>query len=278
VRFPHTFSSWMTGAGLAALLGMAVTPALAGGPVNILVLKEHGIGSAAQAQPYVDRFVATTAKQNGWAEAKGKYTTTRTAAETFIQSDKPSYGILSLAAFLGLKSKHKLEVIGRVEVARAGGQQYHLISKNAADLGGCKGKPLASDHADDPKFIDKIVFAGNAKLADFTLVQTTRPVQTIKKVVSGDAECALIDDAQFAELGRMDGAAGVKSVWKSEKLPPMVVVAFPSAPAADRKTFQQNLEKTCSGAESATCTEVGIQSMKAASNTDYAAVVTAYDK
>jgi hypothetical protein len=268
----------MTAAGLAALFGLAALPAQAGGPVNVLVVREHGIGSAAQAQPYVDRFVAATAKQNGWAEAKGKYTTTRTAAEAFIQSDKPSYGILSLAAFLGMKGKHNLEVIGRVDVARAGGQEYHLISKNASDLAGCKGKTLASDHADDARFIEKVVFAGNVKLTDFTLMQTTRPVQTIKKVVTGDAECALIDDAQFAELGRMDGAQGIKSVWKSEKLPPMVVVAFPSAPAADRKTFQQNLPKLCGGAESSACAEVGIQTMKAASNTDYAAVMTAYDK
>src|SRR5262245_30370574 len=116
----------MTGAGLAALLGMAATPAVAGGPVNILVVTEHGIGSAAQAQPYVDRLVAATAKQNGWSGAKGKYVTTRSSAEAFIQSDKPSYGILSLAAFLGLKSKQNLEVLGRVDVARAGGQEYHL--------------------------------------------------------------------------------------------------------------------------------------------------------
>ena len=35
-----------------------MTPALAGDPVTMLVLREHGVGSAAQAQPYVDKLVA----------------------------------------------------------------------------------------------------------------------------------------------------------------------------------------------------------------------------
>jgi len=248
------------------------------GAVGILVLREHGVGSAAQAQPYVDKFVDLAAKQNGWSRAKGQYHTGRASAEAFIQSDKPRYGILSLSAFLGLKSKHNLEIIGQVTVARAGGQQYHLISKSAADLAGCKGKRVASDHADDPKFIEQVVAAGAFKLGDFTLVTTTRPMQTIKKVTGGEAECALVDDAQLAELEHLKGADGVRSVWKSAKLPPMVVVAFPSAPAAERKAVQQAFGKMCEGEGKTTCSEIGIQAIKAASAADYATVVAAYSK
>jgi hypothetical protein len=252
--------------------------AAAGDSVGVLVLKEHGVGSAAQAQPYVDKFVALAAKQNGWAAAKGQYHTNRANAEKFAADEKPHYGILSLGAFLGMKGKQNLEVIGQVAVSRAGGQQYHLISKTAADLGGCKGQTLASDHLDDAKFIEKVVAKGAFKTGDFTIVTTTRPLQTIKKVASGDAVCALVDDAQLAELGKLDGAAGIRSVWSSDKLPPMVVVAFPSAPAAERKAFQSALGKLCESEGKATCGEVGILSMKTAGAADYAAVVAAYDK
>ena len=250
----------------------------AAGDVGILVLKEHGVGSAAQAQPYVDKLVALAAKEAGWGGGKGSYQTTRAAAEKYITDSKPNYGIFSLAAFLGLKDKHKLEVIGSVTSSRAGGQQYHLVSKNAADAAGCKGKSLASDHADDTKFIDNVVFAGKMKLSEFTLTTTTRPIQTIKKVVAGEAECALIDDAQFAELGNVEGASGIKSVWKSDKLPPMVIVAFPSAPAAEKKGFQGVFGKICEGDGKDVCKEVGISAMKTASSTDYQTVITAYSK
>jgi len=115
-------------------------------------------------------------------------------------------------------------------------------------------------------------------LTDFTLVATTRPVQTIKKVIAGEAACALIDDAQFAELGKIEGTAGIKSVWKSDKLPPMVVVAFPSAPAGERTTFKGALGKVCSGDSKAACGEVGIKNLGPASNSDYQDVVTAYGR
>jgi hypothetical protein len=260
------------------MAGLCPSIAAADGSVGILVLKEHGVGSAAQAQPYVDKFVAIAAKQNGWADAKGQYHTTRSGADTWVQAQKPHFGIMSLGAFLGLKDKMKLDVIGQVSVARAGGQQYHLVSKSAGDLAACKGKRLATDHADDTRFIDGVVSGGKFKLGDFTLVATTRPLQTIKKVVAGDADCALIDDAQLEEMGHLDEAKDIKSVWKSDKLPPMVVVAFPAAPAAERKGFQASFAKLCEGDGKTACGEVGIQSFKSAAASDYAAAVTAYSK
>lgn len=263
---------------LAASSLFLAAPARADGEVGVLVLKEHGVGTAAQAQPYVDKLVQIAAKQAGWSGAKGSYQTTRTAAEKYITDSKPSFGIFSLAAFLGLKDKHKLEVIGQVTSSRAGGQQYHLISKNAADAAGCKGKALASDHADDTKFIDNVVFGGKMKLSEFTLTTTTRPIQTIKKVVAGEAECALIDDAQFGELANVEGASGIKSVWKSDKLPPMVIVAFSNAAATDKKGFQGAFGKVCEDTGKDVCKEVGISSMKTATSSDYQTVITAYAK
>jgi hypothetical protein len=268
---------------LLAPLGLLATVALTGAAhaddsVGILVLKEHGVGTAAQAQPYVDKLVAIAAKQAGWSSAKGSYQTTRTAAEKYITDSKPHFGILSLAALLGLKDKQKLDIIGQVTSSRAGGQQYHLISKNAADAAGCKGKSLATDHADDTKFIDNVVFNGKMKLSEFMLVQTSRPIQTVKKVVAGEAECALIDDAQYAELSSIDGAKDLKSVWKSDKLPAMAIVAFPSAPAAEKKGFQAIFSKVCEGDGKDVCKEVGISAMKSASSADYQTVITAYAK
>jgi hypothetical protein len=263
---------------LTGALSLTATHAGAADTVGVLVLKEHGVGSAAQAQPYVDKFVAMAAKQNGWAGAKGAYHTSRANADGFVGSDKPHYGILSLAAFLDYRGKHKVDVIGQAVVARAGGQQYHIVSKSASDLAGCKGQALASDHADDPKFIEKVVSKGAFKLGDFTLTKTTRPVQTLKKVISDEAKCALIDDAQLAELGKIEGGSAVKSIWASDKLPPMVVVAFPSAPSAERSAFQASLGKLCAGDGAAACSEVGITSLKSASASDYSAITAAYDK
>lgn len=278
VRSSRVFRSLCLAAALPGLVLTAGAAQAADGSVNVLVIKEQGVGSAAQAQPYVDRLVAAAAKVSGWTAAAGKYATTREAAEEYIHTADPHFAFMSLGAFLGLRGKHKLDVIGKAEVSQAGGRQYHIVSKTAADLAGCKGKTLASNHTEDVRFAEKVVAGGAFVLTDFTLVPTKRPVQTLKKVTSGEAECALIDDAQLAELAKIEGGAAVKSVWKSDKLPPMVVVAFPSAPAAERKAFQGALGKVCNGEGKAACGEVGIKDLGAAGASDYAAVVTAYGK
>ena len=246
--------------------------------VSILVLKEHGVGNPALAQPYLDKFVALAAEENGWPAAKGQYFTSRAAAEEFIRTAKPDYAILSLGAFLALKDKYQLDVVGQVAVKLVGGRNYFIVSKTASTLAHCRGKSLASDHLDDPKFIDRVVTGGDFKLTDFTLVQTQRPLQTINKLLKGDATCALIDDAQFAELEHIEGAKDVRTVWKSRELPPMAVVAFPRATPAERARFQENLPKLCDDDGESACAEVGIVDLTAARPDDYAAVLAAYGK
>ena len=244
--------------------------------VWILVVKEHGVASPTSVQPYLDRFVAIAAERNGWGDAKGQYYNNRGAAEAFIQTHHPHYGIFSLPVFLALQAQYKLEVIGQVAVSLAGGRQYYLISKSAADLAECKGKVVASDHVDDARFIERVVAGRSFTLADFTVGRTQRPLQTIKKVINGEAACALVDDAQFAELPHLEGADGLHAVWQSDTLPPMVVSAFPAASADARQRFQENLAKLCEEEAQSTCAEVGIVSLKAATASAYTAVIAAY--
>jgi hypothetical protein len=266
--------------GLAAWVSLlALAPARAADDtVAILVLKEHGVGNQALAQPYLDRMVALTAKQNNWSNATGKYFTSRSAAEAFIKSTEPHYAILSLPAFLAMRKPYKLETIGKVAVSLAGGRHYYVISKTADDLNDCKGKTLATDHGDDPRFIERVVFGGAAKLTDFTVVPTQRPLQTIKTVLNGQAVCALIDDAQRDQIDHLADKDGVRTVWESRELPPMPVVAFPNAPRAERETFKKNLDAVCDGDGKAACAEIGIDDLTRGDASDYAAVTAAYDK
>lgn len=268
-----------TALAIACALGFVTAPALADGPpVGIIVVKEHGVGSQGLAQPYLDRLAALAAERNGWDGTKALYFASRDAATGFIEAEKPHYGILSLPAFLALRSRYDLRVIGQVAVSVAGGREYHLISKSVAGLDGCEKKTLASNHTDDPRFIERVVARGSFTLGDFELLQTQRPLQSIRKVVEGEAVCALVDDAQMAELPHLEGAGGVRSVWKSAELPPMPVVAFPAAPADERRRFQESLDKVCDDEGESACREVGIVSLTAAGEQDYGAVVAEYGK
>lgn len=262
---------------LAALLaGSFSTHAAAAGKIHVLVLREHGIGSAAAAQPYVDKFVQVAASKAQWGAAAGKYVTRRSQAKKYITKRNPQFGILSLGAFLAMRKAHNLDVLGYVAAKHAGGRRYHLISRDKSDLAGCKGAKLASNHFGDKKFVNAVVAAGSFKIGDFTPVKTRRPVQTIKAVIRGKAACALIDDAQLSELTHIDGAAGVRSVWKSAKLPPMPVVAFSSASSGERAKFKATFGAICAGAGKSYCDKVGIVSLNASGASHYRGVIAQY--
>jgi hypothetical protein len=246
--------------------------------VHVLVLKEHGVGSPTLAQPYVDRFVGMAARLNGWEGAKGQYVTTRAAAEAFVQAEKPHYGIFSLAALLALREKYDLTIIGRVGSRLVGGQQYFVVSKEAKDLAGCKGARLASDHTDDARFIEKVVARGAFVLGDFQLVQKQRPLQSLKQLLGGEVRCALIDDAQRAELPHLEGGNDVHVVWQSDKFPVLTLAAFPAATDAERKKFRDSLKTVCEGEGRDACAEVGVSSLETASPADYADLVSFYGR
>jgi len=89
--------------------------------VWIVVVKEHGVGNPTLVQPYLDRFVAIAAEHNGWADAKGQYYNDRSAAEAFVQTHHPHYGIFSLPVFLALREKYNLNVLAEVTVSLTGG-------------------------------------------------------------------------------------------------------------------------------------------------------------
>ena len=267
--------------GAQAIVLLALWLATAGAaraqePIRLFVLREHGVTAVSLAQPYLDRFVALAAAQNGWRSAQGSYLTSRPAAEEAIRRDHPHYAILSLPAFLALRTAHRFEVIGRVEVSLSGGRRYALISRSAGDLAGCKGKSLATDHAGDARFVERVVARGQFTLADFQLHATRRPLQTTRQVLDGQAVCALVDDSQLSELAHLPGADGVHAVWQSAELPQMVVVALPDAPAKERAAFQKNLPELCAAEGRAICAEVGIVSLATSSDRDYADAVTAY--
>lgn len=271
-------SRFVAVATLAVSLVALAPTSYAGGDVKLLVLMEHGVGTASQAQPFIDKLVDLAKAKQGWSTAKGTYKTERSEAVDFLKSDKPQYAIMTLSGFLGLRDAQHLETIGQASSSRAGGKEYRLVSKSATDVAGCKGDKLATDLSADAKFVDKVVSGGAFKLSDFTVVATKRPLEGAKKVINGEAKCALVDDAVFAAIANMDGGKDLKAAWKGSTLPPMVVVATASADAKDKASFKGNLSSLCSGDGAKVCKDAGIESLKAASDADYKTVIDAYNK
>jgi hypothetical protein len=263
-------------ASFCALLLLAAA-AKAAEPRSFVVLREYGAGSASRAQPYLDEFLRVVAEQNHWPKATGRYFSERSAALAFAREEKPDFGILSLSALLALKTTLSPLVIGEVTAAQAGGRRYFLVSKQARTLEGCLHHRLTTTFASDAKFIERVVAAGAFRLADFTLLAAQRPLEPLKQVIRDEADCALVDDAQFAAIEHIEGGREIRSVWQSAELPGMAVVAFPRTDQAAVKSLKQSLAGLCAKAKLA-CSSVGIELIRPSDEDRYRAVVAQYSK
>jgi len=263
---------------LAGLACCALLSTAAAAPArSFVVLREHGVGTASRAQPYLDELLRAVAEQNHWPKATGRYFSERTPALAFVREQKPDFGILSLSAYLALKETLSPSVIGEVTAAQAGGRQYFLVSKQAQAVAGCVGHRLATTFAADAKFIDRVVADGAFRLADFKLVPAQRPLEPLKQVIRDEADCALIDDAQLAATGHIERGRELRTAWRSAELPSMAVVAFPRTDAAAVKDLKQSLAGLCEKAKQA-CASVGIDRIQPSSDERYRALLARYSK
>ena len=263
---------------LGLLLGiLSVGEARAEAPKTFVVLQEHGVGTPGRAQPYLDELLRVVAAQNHWSSATGRYFSERSPALEFVRADKPSFGIISLAAFVALKQSLGVSVIGEVVAPKAGGGQFLLASERAKAVADCKGQRLTTLFASDPKFVDRVVARGAFRLSEFNLVEARRPLEPLKQVLRGEAMCALIDDVQFEAAQHIDRGAALKPVWRSAALPGMAVVAFPGADAAVVRSLEESLGAVCAKAKEA-CSSVGIEQIRPSDESRYQLVLETYSK
>jgi hypothetical protein len=264
-------------AGLVLGILAEAKPALAAPARSFVVLLEHGAGTPSRAQPYLDDLLKVVAEQNRWPNATGRYFSDRPPALEFIRKEKPDFGILSLAAFVALKGSLSLSVIGEVVAPKAGGGQYFLVSKHASSADGCKGQRVTTTFGNDPRFVEHVIARGSFRLSDFKLVEARRPLEPLKQVLRGEAECALIDDAQLEATHHIEQGAELKAVWQSAELPGMAVVAFARADSAAVQSFKQSLGTLCAKAKQA-CSSVGIEKIQPSDVARYRPVLDSYSK
>jgi len=243
--------------------------------VKVVVLLENNIGGT-RAQGYIDRLLEVVAKECRWPEVSNSYATGKGPAVSYIEEERPQLGLFSLGAFLALESAHRLEVVGQAYAAAAGGRQYFVVTRDGARIEDCQGERLVSNHLDDARFIDNVVFAGHLRLDEFEIVRAARPVQPLRMVMRGEAHCALIDDAQRVTMANLADAVELREVWASAPLPPMPIVHFPNASPRLVAGFRDAMPRVCRGEGQAVCSDAGLEGLRPASAEDYQALIRAY--
>jgi ABC-type phosphate/phosphonate transport system substrate-binding protein len=248
-------------------------------------IAEHaGAGANAQnAQPYIDQFLRIAEQMTGWPanSAKGEWVDDSKAAETVIAERKPGFAILDPEVYFELRKKDALEPIAEVKGKTFNKGHYNLVVKDPAlkTLADVKGKKLSSNHLSSTRYINRVAFDGKLDVdKEFTLQKTAQPSKPIKAVERGEAEVALIDDEQLAQMKEL--APDLKVIWTSPALPPTPVVAFTkNASPADKAAFAKALPSLCADPKGKpVCESMFIDKFTPVDRAAFAEAAKRYDK
>jgi ABC-type phosphate/phosphonate transport system substrate-binding protein len=268
-----------------AIVVAAASPVLAG-PRDFVVAHAGEGGTSEQAAPYLEKFLGHAETTLGWPakSTTGKFFPEPDADLTrYLAEQKPGFGMMDIETFLELKKAEGLQPIATAHGKGKGLGKLHLVVKadsSAKSVDDLKGKTLASNHLQSAKFLTKIAFEGKTDVKKhFAKLDSKLSVlKALKAVENGEAEAALVSD--YDEDWRKSSAySGMKVIWSSKELPPMVVVAFKGAPPKDRDAFAKMLPGMCSDTKGATvCKDLGIDKFAAPNKTELDSVAKKFDK
>lgn len=246
---------------LFGLLGSLALPAVShAGPRDFVVFAPGMGASEAEAKPYLDTFFAYLEKQLHWPakSGHGTYLDDEKAVGQYIAKENPGYALVPPSYFLQLTCKKApitplASIVGLSDTTGSG--RFHVVVKDEQykTLADLKGKRIASNHLQDPRFVSKVVLGGKYDAEkDFVLAPTNSPIKPFKEVDRGQADAALVDDAQLQHMESLPFGKSLKVVYSSEALPPFPVVAFNSVvSAADRAAVGKALVGMCQSEEGA---------------------------
>lgn len=229
---------------LLGLVGSLALPAVShAGPRDFVVFAPGMGASEAEAKPYLDTFFAYLEKELHWPakSGHGSYLDDEKAVGQFIAKEGPGYALVPPSYYLQLACKKApvtllASIVGLTDTTGSG--RYHVVVKDPQykSLGDLKGKRIASNHFQDTRFISAVVLGGKFDAEkDFVLAPTNSPIKPFKEVDRGQADAALVDDAQLQHMGSLPFGKSLKVVYSSEALPPFPVVAFNSVVSASER-------------------------------------------
>lgn len=240
----------LIGRGLAAAIVLAASVGAAG-PKDFAVYSTRLGGDAAQAQPYVDKLSQYLETTLSWPAktVKGTFAPSKKEATAAVDQGKPGFGFVEPTLYFELQKPQKLTVLAAVDSAELNTPKLNVVVKDPAykSLADLKGKKVWTTLADYPRYLGNVVLDGKGP-ADkmFELKQIGAVTKGARAVLRGEADATLLDDAQLAEMKKLEGGDALRSIHSSGPLPPLLVVAFGTALTdAERKNLTKALLEMC---------------------------------
>jgi ABC-type phosphate/phosphonate transport system substrate-binding protein len=222
---------------LAVLVAATTTIA---GPKDIAIHLTRLGGNSVLAQPYVDSFLRYIESAVGWAPTAmaGSFHVSKKNAIAYVAKAQPGIGIMEPALYFEYRQAWQLQIILQAESRDLVADRLHVVVKDPGfkGLANLKGKRLWTTLADSPRYLSKVVLAGQVDAAAyFDLGFVHNALTGARGVLRGDCDAALLDEDQFAEAKEMEGGNHLRAIYDSPALPPLPVVVFGAALTAEER-------------------------------------------
>lgn len=255
----RVFSCFVLAAGLVIPTAQA-KPSKAPASTSFAVLYPFAGAQGDQAKGPMERLGTQVASQGGWSLATGTLFTRSTALARALQggASQPDALLLPLSSYLALRANNPAwasswKASHEVSLLSPQQGQFFLVTDDPK-RSSCDGASVATHHLDDSPFVTQVVGGKGKALAKVSWVKQRRPIQVLKTLLRGQAECALVDQAQLSAAKQLPGGNAIKVLWTSKKLPSMVVVL-----QKQTRGWGKVLRSLCRGASAPVCQEVGLQ-------------------
>ncbi len=253
------------------------------GARDLVICMPGSPGSTAGAKTYMAPFFRRIESLAGWPAStiNGSFHPRYSGCLSRIRSSKPGFAVLSLGVYLEQRKRYKMRVIGRVDISYGSGNRLYLVVKKGkyTSLAQLKGKRLTSDHLEETKFLNKVMFGGKIDVAThFTLKKVRATTKGMRDVKRGRADATIINDEQLRLMKRRGYPLVV--LHKSPALPGAPLVALGTyANSSDIRKMKKVAGAMCSGASGLKlCRATGIRSARSATNSTYARMVRLFGK
>jgi ABC-type phosphate/phosphonate transport system substrate-binding protein len=195
-----------------------------------------------------------------------------------IQKLSPGFAVVSHQMYFDHRREMKMQVIASMELQEGALSRYHVVAKRdggPAKVADLAGRSLASPFLKEIRFVERVLLGGGLALGpgdgQVHPVHVRQPLAALRKVARGEADAALIDEPVLAQLPSLPFGAELHAIHASEKLPPLPVVAFGTAAAADRTAMSKAILTLCAGAEGpALCKTLRVAAVEPATDRTYA--------
>lgn len=224
-------------------------------PKAFVIIDPELAVNGAKAQGHIDAFMRRLEVALRWKEGalQGQGFLSLPEAETYLQKERPAFGLLPAHEFVRLRQKQKLEVLGFGGVWDAKKCSYKglaLAKSNVSALPHQQDGLRLATHITDMQWIN-VIFDGMLKPAThFKFVPVKTEAEAVAAVRNKKADLALVwgehidqykDDLQ-SESGTL------RVAFSSGRMPPSGLVAFTkNAAAKDAKALVKVLGEVCKG-------------------------------